>query len=443
MTFSSLISAWRVVGAGTTPAIYDTKIFANTDLAVYFDGVLMTLTTDYTVTGVGVDAGGTVVPVLDWTGVDVQIFKRLPQNQASKYTALGELPAGTLEANLDRLAWIAQDLQEQLDRSLVLPRNEAAGFSNLLPANAARLGKLLSFNLTTGDPEALAAPAGLAALAAITADITTVAGISAAVSSVAGLALSYAFDASTSMADPGAGDVRLNDAALASVTAIAIDDLDSNANDLSPYLVTFDDGGGVTKGHLIIRKAGTATTFAIYAVTALADNSGWVQLTVAHVASSGAFTDTDGIFLDFIPIGPGLVNIVEDTTPQFGGDTDGQDFTLSKIKLKDYGEVTNAIGSIGGGTQDIDLELGNVISGTVDTSTTTFTVSNPTASDELCSLTIILTNGGSQTVNWPASFNWEGGTAPALTTAGVDVISAFTIDGGTAFHAFAASLDSS
>ena len=48
MTFSSLISAWRVVGAGTTPAIYDTKIFANTDLAVYFDGVLMTLTTDYT-----------------------------------------------------------------------------------------------------------------------------------------------------------------------------------------------------------------------------------------------------------------------------------------------------------------------------------------------------------------------------------------------------------
>ena len=43
MTFSSLISAWRVVGAGTTPAIYDTKIFANTDLAVYFDGVLMTL----------------------------------------------------------------------------------------------------------------------------------------------------------------------------------------------------------------------------------------------------------------------------------------------------------------------------------------------------------------------------------------------------------------
>ena len=107
MTFSSLISAWRVVGAGTTPAIYDTKIFANTDLAVYFDGVLMTLTTDYTVTGVGVDAGGTVVPVLDWTGVDVQIFKRLPQNQASKYTALGELPAGTLEANLDRLAWIA------------------------------------------------------------------------------------------------------------------------------------------------------------------------------------------------------------------------------------------------------------------------------------------------------------------------------------------------
>ena len=119
--------------------------------------------------------------------------------------------------------------------------------------------------------------------------------------------------------------------------------------------------------------------------------------------------------------------------------TDG---TISAVNLKDFGYVTNAIGSIGGGTQDINLTLGNSVSGTVDTSTTTFTFSNPTASDELCAFALTLTNGGSQTVNFPATVDWAGGTAPTLTTAGVDILVFATIDGGTIWHGFAAALDS-
>ena len=119
--------------------------------------------------------------------------------------------------------------------------------------------------------------------------------------------------------------------------------------------------------------------------------------------------------------------------------TDG---TYSTINIKDYGVVTNAIGSIGGGTQDIDLTAANSVSGTVDTSTTTFTFSNPTASDELCIFSLVLTNGGSQTVNFPASVDWEGGTAPSLTTSGVDILVFATVDGGTIWHGQTYSLDS-
>jgi len=119
--------------------------------------------------------------------------------------------------------------------------------------------------------------------------------------------------------------------------------------------------------------------------------------------------------------------------------TDG---TYSTINIKDYGVVTNAIGSIGGGTQDIDLTAGNSVSGTVDTSTTTFTFSNPTAGDELCAFALTLTNGGSQTVNFPASVDWAGGSAPTLTTAGVDILVFATIDGGTIWHGQTFSLDS-
>jgi hypothetical protein len=136
-----------------------------------------------------------------------------------------------------------------------------------------------------------------------------------------------------------------------------------------------------------------------------------------------------------------LSNVVEDTTPQLGGELDGQDNTVSKVNLKDYGEVTNAIGSTGGGTQDIDLTLGNSISATVDTGANTFTFSNPTASDEQNGFVLYLTNGGSQTVNWPASVDFAGGTAPTLTGTGVDVLVFTTIDAGTRWYGFAAGLD--
>lgn len=119
---------------------------------------------------------------------------------------------------------------------------------------------------------------------------------------------------------------------------------------------------------------------------------------------------------------------------------DMDDKTLQKPVLKDYGETVNAIGGTGGGTQDIDFALGNVVSATVDTSANTFTFSNPSASGTACSFTLILTNGGSQTVNWPASVDWAGGTAPTLTASGVDVLTFFTVDGGTIWYGFASGL---
>jgi len=120
----------------------------------------------------------------------------------------------------------------------------------------------------------------------------------------------------------------------------------------------------------------------------------------------------------------------------------GADNQVGRINLIDYGEVTNAIGSTGGGTQDIDLTLGNNVVATVDTSANTFTFSNPTASDELCGFTLFLTNGGSQTVNWPASVDWAGGTAPTLTSSGLDILVFITTDGGTIWHGMVSSADS-
>ena len=129
------------------------------------------------------------------------------------------------------------------------------------------------------------------------------------------------------------------------------------------------------------------------------------------------------------------------------------EFTDSKItmgdnlietpELIDYAESVNAIGGTGGGTQALDIALGNVQTATVDTSTNTFTFDNPSISGKSCSFTLILTNGASQTVVWPTSVDWAGGSAPTLTASGIDILTFMTIDGGTIWYGFLAGADMS
>ena len=122
------------------------------------------------------------------------------------------------------------------------------------------------------------------------------------------------------------------------------------------------------------------------------------------------------------------------------GAVDGGAQVISNPVVKDYGETVNAIGATGGGTQDIDITAGNVVTATVDTSANTFTFSNPSVTGVSCSFTLILTNGGSQTVNWPATVDWAAATAPTLTAAGVDVLTFMTVDAGTIWYGFAGGL---
>jgi len=131
--------------------------------------------------------------------------------------------------------------------------------------------------------------------------------------------------------------------------------------------------------------------------------------------------------------------------PLAGGTMSGEtifaDQLATRPEVKDYSETVNAIGDTGGGTDAIDISAGNVASATVSTGTQTFTFTNPSPTGKSCSFTLLLTNGGSQTVNWPAAVDWPGGTAPSLTAAGLDVLVFTTVDAGTIWYGFAAGLD--
>lgn len=96
------------------------------------------------------------------------------------------------------------------------------------------------------------------------------------------------------------------------------------------------------------------------------------------------------------------------------------------------------------GTSTITLDGGRteVFYATAATGGTTWAFSSPAASGKVSEFVLELTNGGSQTQTWPTSVDWDGGTAPTLTAAGVDILTFYTRDGGTTWRGFLAAADS-
>jgi hypothetical protein len=108
--------------------------------------------------------------------------------------------------------------------------------------------------------------------------------------------VSFTFSTTTAMADPGSGIIRFNNATPASVTAIAVNDLDADGTDQSSFIITWDDSTNTNKGTLTIRQS---TVSAIYTITGLTDNAGWSELAVTYVSGSGTFSDATLLFAGF------------------------------------------------------------------------------------------------------------------------------------------------
>jgi hypothetical protein len=94
-----------------------------------------------------------------------------------------------------------------------------------------------------------------------------------------------------------------------------------------------------------------------------------------------------------------------------------------------------------GAGSEMDLQAGDSFSKTVSAATT-LSFSNIPASGLAATVILELTNGGSAAVTWPANTDWEGGTPPALTAAGVDVLGFYTYNNGAKWHGLVLSLDS-
>lgn len=80
-------------------------------------------------------------------------------------------------------------------------------------------------------------------------------------------------------------------------------------------------------------------------------------------------------------------------------------------------------------TSEIDLSKGVVFSKTVSADTVFTFINVP--SGRAATFNLIITNGGSATITWPASVKWTDAAAPMLTASGVDVLTFMTPNGTT------------
>ena len=378
MTVSSTTTRKSAGGDGSNDTFgYNFKIFDDDDITVIIRTdstgaeTIKTKTTHYTVTGVGDASGGNVVFTsgnIPASGETVVLLRTTARTQLTDYVPNDPFPAATHEDALDKLTFIAQELEEQIGRSLKVSQANVIATAEFTDDATARANKVLGFDgsgnlqVTEGKVDTVttsvsAVSAGGSPTASATYTASTgalalafglVTGNTGATGNSAGLQMT--FNNSTSDADPGAGKLALNNGTLASVTEMYFDDADDNSADISGFVQSFDDANNATaRGLIHIEKEGTASTFALYKVTgSVTDASGYTKVPVSHLVSNGTFSNSDGIRVDFSYSGNdgsgGITDVSGDTSPQLGGDLDMVTFDIVTTSNRDIELNPNGTG---------------------------------------------------------------------------------------------------
>mgnify|MGYP001284418350 FL=1 len=317
-TFSVNDTLRRAILTGngsTTSFAFSFQVNAITDIKVYVDGTLKTQGTgsaNYAVQDGSGSAGlsntgtGAVVFVTaPANATTITILSDIPLARTSLYTSGGNVTASSLENDFDTLTMAIGDREERDARSLQAPVQDPTSIDMTLPAKASRLGKLLGFNSSTGNPEATFTTAdgqtlsniasdiatladlqdgttvtnGLSGLAGIKADITTVAGISASnITAVAGISSEISTNASNISAIQGASAnaTKAENYAIKVDGAVESSQYSSKAWAIGGTGVTDTSGAGSAKSWAVEADAvdGTEHSSKTYAVSGSTLNAG-------------------------------------------------------------------------------------------------------------------------------------------------------------------------
>jgi hypothetical protein len=137
--------------AGVGPYSFSFEILANTDIAVYKNSTLLTLTTNYTVT-INSNGTGSVTLVVAATGADnITLVGDRAIARATDFVTGGDLFANSLNDEFDSLVIFSQQTDEKAERGLKAPVTDPTDINMVLPSKTSRAGKILAFD-SLGNP---------------------------------------------------------------------------------------------------------------------------------------------------------------------------------------------------------------------------------------------------------------------------------------------------
>jgi hypothetical protein len=157
MTVSSSINQVSYSGNGTT-VLFPVNYYFLQDshlqvILVAANGTetVQTLTTNYTVTGAGNEAGGSITMlVAPPTGTQLIVVRNVPATQETDYLANDPFPAESHERALDKLTMLVQQNERDVGRAIKFPTGDSTSINNVLQPAGTRATKLLGFAANGG-----------------------------------------------------------------------------------------------------------------------------------------------------------------------------------------------------------------------------------------------------------------------------------------------------
>ena len=170
--------------------------------------------------------------------------------------------------------------------------------------------------------------------------------------------------------------------------------------------------------------------------TYYANDSAWAEVSISTHTHAGVYLPVAGTAADSTLFAsfPTSAYARTNAANSFSSTNNMQDNLLIRPEIKDYSETFVDCGT--GGDYTFNLENGNNFERIVNNNAI-FTFNNPPATGRVGSFTLMLINGASYSITWPTSVKWPNDVVPVLganTTSLVDVLTFFTVNGGTRWY---------